>query len=601
MRSFIVTDIEAGKLPRWGLLMLCLLYVLPGLVARDPWRTDDAASFGIALTMSRGGPADWLMPNIAGLPMPDRGPLPFWIDALLARLTDGWLTEHAAVRLTTALLLAAMLALVWYASFALARRPGVQPSDPFGASASSTDFGRAIADSALLVLMATFGLIARMHETTGNVAQLAWVAAFLFGCASALERPGRGGLIAGAAIAATMLTGGLPMAMVLVAVLVTLCALVGSFRLVARLMLPAALIPALVGMLIWPLFLAAGDDAARQHLLGWLQAQLRVVSGPTADSLGYMAQTMPWFYWPAWPVAAWAAWRWRSRWSEPAVALPLFVTVGFTLQALGAPTGAERLLLPAAVPMALLAGVGMPTLRRGIVSLIDWFALTSFSLFGIAIWAWWIALMTGYPPRMAYRASRLAPGYEPTWVAIEIVLGGLATLAWVALVRWRIARRPRMIWRAMALSCGGLVLAWFLAMTLWLPVFNERNTYRDVALGLHGALAAAPGDCVRTRGLGVAERASFLYFARPRFAEAGHRAADDRAPAGHCGWLLIQDNRGSTHVLPGQDAALVWRGQRRGDPSESFRLYRIATPGPRPAGPPAGTAPGNNAIPRSIR
>ncbi|MFP5405177.1 MAG: glycosyltransferase, partial [Gammaproteobacteria bacterium] len=136
MRPFIVTDIEAGKLPRWGLLLLCVLYVLPGFIGRDPWRTDDAAGFGIALTMSRGNAADWLMPNIAGQPMPGQGPLPFWIDALVMRLTDGWLTEHAAVRLTTVLLLAGMLALVWYASFALARRPGVQPSDPFGASAS---------------------------------------------------------------------------------------------------------------------------------------------------------------------------------------------------------------------------------------------------------------------------------------------------------------------------------------------------------------------------------------------------------------------------------------------------------------------------------
>ncbi len=601
MRPFIVTDIEAGKLPRWGLLLLCVLYVLPGLVGRDPWRTDDAAAFGIALTMNRGGLADWLMPNIAGQPMPAQGPLPFWIDAVMMRLTDGWLTEHAAVRLTTILLLGAMLALVWYASFALARRPGVQPSDPFGASASSTAFGRAIADSTLLVLMATFGLIARMHETTGNVAQVAWVAAFLFGCASALERPGRGGLIAGAAIAATMLTGGLPLAVVLTIALLALPVLVRSFRLIGGHMLPAALVPALVGMLGWPLVLAGGDDAMRHHLHAWLQVQLNLVSGPSSDSIAYVAQTVPWFYWPAWPVAAWAVWRWRSRWSEPAVALPLFAAIGVAIQALAAPVGAERLLLPATVPMALLAGVGLPTLRRGIMSLIDWFALMSFSLFGVAIWAWWIALMTGFPPRMAYRASQLAPGYEPSWVAIEIVLGGLATLAWIALVRWRIARRPRMIWRAMALSCGGLVLAWFLAMTLWLPVFNERNTYRDVALGLHQALAAAPDDCVRARGLGTAQRASFLYFARPRFAAAGDPPADRAMTTQHCGWLLIQDSRGQAEAMPYPGATLAWRGQRRGDPAESFRLYRFASPTPESGALPEGIAPDSSAAPRSIR
>jgi len=221
--------------------------------------------------------------------------------------------------------------------------------------------------------------------------------------------------------------------------------------------------------------------------------------------------------------------------------------------------------------MALLAGVGLPTLRRGIVSLIDWFAVMSFTLFGIAIWAWWIALMTGVPPRMAYRASRLAPGFEPPLVLFEVVLGLLATLAWLALVRWRISRRPRMIWRAMALSCGGLVLAWFLLMTLWLPVFNERNTYRDVALGLQQALASAPDECVRTRDLGPAQRASFLYFARPRFsAQDGH---DGEA----CGWLLVQDDgpisQTVSPAVPG--AEFVWEGRRRADRSERFRLYRL--------------------------
>jgi len=590
MRPFIVTDIEAGKLPRWGLLLLCVLYVAPGFVGRDPWRTDDAAGFGIALTMARGGGADWLMPNIAGDAMPGQGPLPFWIAGAFAKLGVPWsadalLTEHLMVRLATALLLAATLALVWYASFSLARRPGVQPSDPFGASAGSIDFARAIADSVLLVLMASFGLIFRMHETTGDVAQLTWVAAFLFGCALALERPGRGGAIAGAAIAATLLTRGLPLAIALLAALVALPLLVREFRLVAARLLRSALPVALLGMLAWPLALLAGDDAARAHLAAWLAAQAHAASGPTLEGIAYFVQTTPWFYWPAWPVATWAIWRWRGRWAEPAVALPVLAAAAFSAQALIAPSGAEGRLLPAAAPLALLAGMGLPTLRRGIVSLIDWFAVTSFTLFGIAIWAWWIALMTGFPPRMAYRASRLAPGFEPSWIVIDIVLGGLATVAWLALVRWRISRRPRMIWRAMALSCGGLVLAWFLLMTLWLPVFNERNTYRDVAIGLGAALAAAPHDCVATRNLGSAQRASFLYFAGPRFGptvgampDEGAAAAGDRAS---CGWLLVQDTGpiAQTRTSPLAGAELAWEGQRRAERGERFRLYRLRSPG----------------------
>ena len=103
---------------------------------------------------------------------------------------------------------------------------------------------------------------------------------------------------------------------------------------------------------------------------------------------------------------------------------------------------------------------------------------------------------------MAFRASRIAPGFEPDWIVVEVTLGLLASAAWLALVRWRVSRQPPMIWRAVVLSCGGLVLAWFLLMTLWLPAFNERNTYRDVAQRAAQSLPEGY-DCVDVRSLGA--------------------------------------------------------------------------------------------------
>ena len=74
MRPFILTELQAGKLPRWGLLLLCALYVIPGLLGRDPWRVADAADFGVSYTLIKGHFADWLLPNLAGEPSHDRGP-----------------------------------------------------------------------------------------------------------------------------------------------------------------------------------------------------------------------------------------------------------------------------------------------------------------------------------------------------------------------------------------------------------------------------------------------------------------------------------------------------------------------------------------------
>ncbi|HLT27734.1 MAG TPA: glycosyltransferase [Zeimonas sp.] len=567
MRPFIVTELQAGKLPRWGLLLVCALYAVPGFVGRDPWRTLDAAGFGIALTMMRGESADWLMPNIAGQPIVTEGPLPFWIGAAVGRATQWLFGEHGAVRLAVLATLAAALALVWYASYALARRRGVQPSDPFGASASRVDYARAIADTGLLVLMATFGLLLRMHETTAEPAQLAWIALFLFGCAHALERPALGGTLAGAAIAASLLTRGAGHAAALLVVLVALPIASHAFRLIGRRMLVFAVFAAVVLALPWPLMLLQSFDG-RGHLSAWLAWNLESLSGPTLDSIVYFARTAPWFYWPAWPVALWAAYRWRGSWNEPAVALPALAALALALRALLAPQGAEGWLLPATAPLALLAAVGMPTLKRALVNLIDWFAVTTFTLFGIVIWAYWIALMTGFPPRMAFRMRQMAPGFLPEGVFGEVVLGLAATAAWLLLVRWRISRQPPMIWRAMVLSCGGVVFAWFLLMTLWLPVFNERNTYRDLSAELRTAFdAESPrgSDCVAGENVERAARASFYYFAQLPFA----------APQVRCRWLLVQQDgaaaRREPDIRPGWE--LRWQGRRRSNRDERFLLY----------------------------
>jgi hypothetical protein len=168
---------------------------------------------------------------------------------------------------------------------------------------------------------------------------------------------------------------------------------------------------------------------------------------------------------------------------------------------------------------------------------------------------------------MAFSAKRIAPGFEPSWTALFLALGLLATAAWVLLVRWRVSRQPPMIWRAVVLSAGGLVFAWFLLMTLWLPVFDQRNTYRDVSQQLAAALPPGYG-CVATRDLGRAQRASLYYFGNLRF-------GDDDAG---CQWLLVQDTGpiARTAASPPPGWRLHWEGSRVGDRNERLRLYRRA-------------------------
>ena len=130
-------------LPRWGLIALCLLYILPGIVRRDPWKVDDASGFGIMWTMAHGALGDWLSPNIVGLAMPNEAPLAYWIGAILIRVF-GWITGDAlAARVSILVFFAIGTLAVWRTAYVLGRRSESQPLKlAFGGQPAAMDYGR---------------------------------------------------------------------------------------------------------------------------------------------------------------------------------------------------------------------------------------------------------------------------------------------------------------------------------------------------------------------------------------------------------------------------------------------------------------------------
>lgn len=567
MRAYIVTQAEARRLPLALILLLGVLYLIPGLLFRDPWGGADGEGLGVALTMATGGLIDWLAPNIFGLEFAREGPLGGWIGALGILTLGSMIGEQAGARLATGATVAFGLYWIWLATARLASRPEVQPSDPFEASASPTAIGRAVADAALLVTMASCGLIARVHETTPMALQFSWTAAWLLGAATAIDRPVKGGLIAGAALAASALTRGLPTggALLLALLLLPLCA--QRFRIVARPMLASAIAAAALLILPWPILLMqhAGPEGAGwlDAWLGWNVSELGLASERT---LTFLIRNIPWYLWPTWPLALWAAWQWRRRWATPALALPLLLAAVSALQTLLTPLPSEAAVQPAVIACAVLAALGLPTVRRPLVSLLDWTAVATFSLIGFAIWAYWFALHSGFPPRMADSAARLAPGFVTGSLWPQTIAGLAASAGWLTLVWWRTSRRPRVIWRPMVLSCGGLVLSWFLLITLWLPMYDARMSYRKLATDIAAVLGPAH-DCVRAEPVEPALRASLAYFGGIRFAR-GEQS---------CGWLLSRgDNPGATPI--GRDARWlpVWQGRRAFDATEQLTLFRRA-------------------------
>ena len=570
-------------LPRWALYGLGLLYILPGLIGRDPWK-DDAASFGIMWTMAHGGLQDWLMPHVAGLPAPDEGPLAFWLGALCIKLF-GWLVgDVMGARMSTIALFVIGTVSLWHTAFHLGRRAEAQPLRlAFGGQPEPDDYGRTLADTAVLIYLGCLGLLLHSHETLAVTLQGALLSWFLFRSVRLIEDMStRNALLVGLALGLLALTRGFAPPLVLLAALY-LCTrfLKMPSAPTLRHLGQAACVGVLVPM-VWVLpssVVAPYGGSPVSEWLAWNASQLSI---PGWLSLKTFFRVGVWYFWPAWPFAAWAAWAWRRQRGLLHIILPTCFVGTLTLLILCDPVPENGDLLKLLPPMALMAAFGLPTMKRGAINAIDWFSVMVLTLLGGLVWLFWIAKLTGWPAQLAKNALKLVPGFNPEFGILSFTVAASATIGWIVLVHWRLSRQPAVLWRAVVLSSGGLILLWVLLMTLFLPDLNYARSYASVARQIATRLPA-DADCIDTN-VGPAQRASFAYFGHLPFAPVDSTG---------CSYLLLQDSiKNPTQNTPMQNGALVrggaarpfrprdwtlmWEGRRPSDRDERFRLYRRA-------------------------
>ncbi|WP_432257511.1 ArnT family glycosyltransferase [Cupriavidus sp. TMH.W2] len=563
-----LTAAATGALPRALLLAICIIYGLVGLFGRDPWKNEDAAGFGVMWQVATGSLHDWLMPNIVGRPYSEDGPLVFWIGALMIRGFGGWLGAADAARLATALFFFATCACIWYTTYLLGRRDEVQPfAYAFGGQPNARDYGRTLADGALLIFLACVGLAMRGHETTPQVGQVAFIAMALYGMVRSLDKPIQGSLTYGAALGGLTLASGplLPLALLGGSAVCALACKPLPWRRLGAIGIPLALLIVLAWMAA-AYFGAADRSEAVTFIRDWSRYDRRSYGSPNMATFGFNMRNLFLYTWPVWPIAGWAWIAWTGMRRAPHVAAPLAlllpVLILLFLQRI-ASDAQFILLLP---PMAVLAAFALPTLARGVINAIDWFALLFFTIFGGTVWFMWIAKTTGWPPRIARNVFRQLPGYQHEFTVAAVVFALAATLAWVLIVRWRLSRAPKQIWRPVVISAAGTTLMWVMAMTLWLPSINYGKTYRDVAQA--AAMALPPAyQCVQPIRMGDAQLASFAYFGHIRFG----------GPSDGCDVLLRHD--GADYGEPGNishfEWRLIWEGRRPADRDERFRMYRL--------------------------
>ena len=544
----LVTQRAAQRLPRWALMLLCAAYLLPGQFGREPWKNADITAFGYMASIADGR-SPWTAPALAGLGG-DGALLPYWLGALAIKALP-FLDPALAARLPFAALLAATLALIWHSTLHLARTEAAQPvAFAFGGEASPLDYARALADGAVLATIATLGLLQLGHETTPELVQLSGVALMMWSLAAAPTRPRLAALAVVTALVIIAASGAPAIALGLGATGLVICH--WSSYAGARGLRPWLVLGMLAGALV----------AAAGHAWAW-----RAVG--RLDSPWQLLRLSVWFLWPGWVFALWTLWRWRQHLSYRHIAVPS-VGVAVALIASLSMGASDRALMLAVPGISVLAAFALPTFKRATGSAIDWLSVSLFSVLAIAVWIFYIGMMTGTPAKAAERIARLLPGFEPHFSPSLLALAIAGTAAWVALVRWRTARVQHALWKSLVLPASGVALSWLLLLTLGFSVIDYARSYRPWVAMIEADVPA--GGCVAAELPRSALAALEIYAKWPIDAQANAR--DNSG----CPYLLVAENRRKlTAAPPGWDlVSHLHRPSERDDSTAVFR--RAAAP-----------------------
>ena len=138
--------------------LICLLWILPGLLGRAPWHPDELFLTTIVAAMARDG-LSW-SPYLLGEPFLDYPPLYLWLAALSAKLF-AFLPAHEGARLANIPLLTAGFGFLYLAG--------------------SRRYGAATGWLAVLLALGAAGFMVRAHLLTPGVAAFAASAALLWG------------------------------------------------------------------------------------------------------------------------------------------------------------------------------------------------------------------------------------------------------------------------------------------------------------------------------------------------------------------------------------------------------------------------------------
>jgi 4-amino-4-deoxy-L-arabinose transferase-like glycosyltransferase len=527
--------------------LLCLAWIVPGLVGHDPWKPDEAYSFGLVLSFLEGH--DWVVPMLGDEPFMEKPPIYYLTAALTATMFRSWLPLHDAARLASGLYMVLTFIMVGLTGREL--------------------FGKGRGWAATLMLLSCAGLLMRGHQLLTDVAQLTGFALGFYGLAVGLRRPYLGGLWLGMGVGLGFMSKGVLAPGCLGVLVIALPLLSPHWRCrdYARSVVVASLV-SVPWLLIWPAMLYRESP----HLFAiWLWSNnfgrfLGWNALGQAWSPGEVFVTLAWFALPAWPFALSTVWRARGELgSRPELLLPLAGFVVILSVLCLSRQGHDLYVMPALIPLSLLAVPRLLSLGPARAKAMSMAAVVLFAGLALAVWLSWAALEFSMLGALPERWAWLGPGYVPGFNVAHAALAISLVAAWV----WTAVRFPAGSQRPVAIWASGITMAWGLFAILFTHYLDIGKSYRQMVADLRSRL---PGEhqCIASHGLGEPQRAMLHYFAGV-FTYRDERAEWRSRP---CPLLLVQGSKARIYQ-PDGPWLKVWEGSRPGDRKELYRLYRL--------------------------
>lgn len=475
----------------WFFFVLVVAYLLPGIIGHDPWKQDETYIFGIIHHLLNTG--DWVVPTVAGEPFMEKPPLYYWVGAGFAKLFSPWLSFHDAARFATGLFMVISCgALEW---------------------SGRLWWGVGRGRIAVLAFLSCLGLILHSHMMLTDIPVITGLAVSLCGFALMRQQAIKAGVVLGLGVSIGFLAKGVlaPGVIGLTAILLP----IGFKNWRTRhygLGLLVALVVALPSLFIWPTALYLRSPTLFMEWF-WMNNVGRFLgfSVPVlgaAHPAGFWWINIPWFTFPALPLAVCSLWQYRRECLKTEAFQVGVLVSGIFMAILTVSASARSIYaLPMLAPLSLLAVPALSALSERVNRWWDWSARIIFGVLASIVWfVWGYKILKGVSPDWAILTKHLPPEFvdHAYWGRFSLALGITGLAIYVMLKLPKIQARGVVSW------VMGLSLFWGLIAMLWMPWLDYAKSYRSVFNAMQMQLPKQY-RCVESSGLGESERAMLRY------------------------------------------------------------------------------------------